>query len=70
MVVSFFPDKIAEILGSTAESDTIMRAASILRVQEEATKRISFPELKTEHSAVKIPGEGPFQVRNIFCDPD
>ena len=42
-------------------SDVVMRAASLLRRQE-PVKRISFPELKVEHSAAIVPGDGPFQV--------
>ena len=43
----------------------MMRAASLLRRQE-PVKRISFPELKVEHSAAVVPGDGPFQVRSKF----
>ena len=44
----------------------MMRAASLLRRQE-PVKRISFPELKVEHSAAVVPGDGPFQVRSQNC---
>ena len=55
------PEKLKEVL-SAYSSDVMMRAASLLRRQE-PVKRISFPELKLEHSAAVVPGDGPFQVR-------
>ncbi|XP_063681631.1 UDP-glucose:glycoprotein glucosyltransferase 1-like isoform X2 [Bolinopsis microptera] len=59
-------EKLKEIMTGYS-SDVVMRAASLLRRQE-PVKRISFPELKVEHSAAIVPGDGPFQVEAVL-DP-